>query len=54
VNVEGLPLKDDEFVFKTYSENEGLLEELLAADAIGLTEQCTDFGPVCRLRASEH
>ena len=31
VNVEGVALADDEFVFKTYSENEGLLEAMLAA-----------------------
>lgn len=54
VNFEGLTLKDDEFVFKTYSENEGLLEELLAADVIGLTGQSTELGPVCRLLAGGH
>ena len=31
VNVPGIRLADDEFVFKTYSENEGLLEQMLAA-----------------------
>src|SRR4051794_36853865 len=31
VNVRGVTLADDEFVFKTYSENEGLLEGMLAA-----------------------
>ncbi len=54
VNVEGLTLKDDEFVFKTYSENEGLLEELRAAGVVEFAGQLTDFGPVCRLVADGH
>jgi hypothetical protein len=29
VNIEGLELPDDEFVAKTYSENEGLVEQFI-------------------------
>jgi hypothetical protein len=49
VNVEGVTLEDDEFVAKTYTENEGLLEELLAAGVVELTGRSCDVGPVCRL-----
>jgi hypothetical protein len=51
INVKGLNLSDDEFVFKTYSENEGLLEAMLAAGVIGLTGRSVDLGPICRLSA---
>ena len=49
VNVEGAPLAGEEFVFKTYSENEGLLEALTAAGVVAVTGKTTDVGPVCRL-----
>jgi hypothetical protein len=49
VNVEGVRLGYDEFVFKTDSENEGLLEEMLATSAVTPTGRSTDFGPICRL-----
>jgi hypothetical protein len=50
----GSRLADDEFVFKTYSENEGILEGLLAAGVVekaGQFVQCGFAGPqpVCRL-----
>jgi hypothetical protein len=51
VNIEGLTLKDDEFVFKTYSENEGLLEGLLAAGVVEQTGRSESLGPICRLLA---
>lgn len=49
INVPGVPLPADEFVFKTYSENEGLLEAMLAAGVVELAGRDTDLGPVCRL-----
>jgi hypothetical protein len=49
VNVAGVPLKDDEFVAKTYSENEGLLEGLLAAGVVERTGRWAEIGPICRL-----
>lgn len=51
INKPGLDLADDEFLFKTYSENEGLLEELLRVGAVELTGRTTDLGPICRLAA---
>lgn len=47
-------LADDEFVFKTYSENEGLLEAMLGAgviEKIGREVQVGMAGPqpICRL-----
>jgi hypothetical protein len=47
-------LADDEFVFKTYSENEGLLEELVAAGVVETTGRFVNCGfagpqPICRL-----
>ena len=50
----GSRLADDEFVFKTYSENEGLLEGLLAAGVVETTERFVELGfagpqPICRL-----
>ena len=44
----------DEFVFKTYSENEGLYEELLRSGAIEWTGRTADTRtlgplPICRL-----
>lgn len=49
VNVPGVVLADDEFVFKTYSENEGLLEAMLESDVVELTGRHADIGPICRL-----
>ncbi len=49
VNIEGLRLKEDEFVAKTYSENEGLLEGLLAAGVVEEVGFSPTFGPICRL-----
>ena len=54
VYVRGVRLAPDEFVFKTYSENEGLLESMLAAGIVEDTERCVDLGfagpqPICRL-----
>jgi hypothetical protein len=50
VNAPGMPLAD-EFVFKTYSENEGLLEAMHLAGVVVLTGRATCLGPVCRLAA---
>jgi hypothetical protein len=52
VNVEGIELADDEFVFKTYSENEGLLEAMLEAGIVAMTGRSADVGPICRLLRS--
>ena len=54
VNVEGLNISDDEFVFKTYSENEGLFEAMLAAGIVEPTGRSVSLGfagpqPICRL-----
>ena len=49
VNVDGVSLPSDEFVFKTYSENEGLLEAMLAAGFVELTRKSAGVGPICRL-----
>ena len=50
----GVRLADDEFVFKTYSENDGLLEAMLAAKIIETTGRSVGVGlagpqPICRL-----
>ena len=50
----GVPLADDEFVFKTYSENDGLIEAMLAAGVVETTGRSVDVGlagpqPICRL-----
>ena len=50
----GSRLADDEFVFKTYSENEGILEELLVAGVVETTGRFVECGfagqqPICRL-----
>lgn len=50
VNVEGVPLAVDEFIFKTYSENEGLLEGMLDAGVVELTGRTAEIGPICRLK----
>lgn len=57
VNLPMEQIGRDEFVFKTYSENEGLYEELLRAGAIewtGRTAGDRTLGPlpVCRLTQS--
>src|SRR5437763_1944588 len=49
VNVEGVRLAADEFVFKTYSENEGLIQAMLAAGAVAITGRICSVGPICRL-----
>lgn len=49
INVAGLSLAYDEFVFKTYSENEGLLEEMLRTGVVALTGRSVEIGPICRL-----
>ena len=52
VMVSGVELEVGEFVAKTYSENEGLLEALVEADAIRVVRTVPhDLGtlPVCRL-----
>src|SRR4051812_2785410 len=43
INCE-VPLADDEFVFKTYSENDGLLEVMLAAKIIETTGRFVGVG----------
>jgi hypothetical protein len=49
INVEGVALAEDEFVCKTYSENEGLLEAMLLSGVVECTGRSVDQGPVCRL-----
>jgi hypothetical protein len=54
VNLGVSGLADDEFVFKTYSENEGLLEKMLAAGIVEDTGRTAEAGmagpqPICRL-----
>src|SRR5262249_25139283 len=49
VNIPTVELAKDQFIFKTYSENEGLYEEMTAAGLIE-TVGNTDMGwPICRL-----
>jgi hypothetical protein len=55
INMPEVQLAENEFVFKTYSENAGLLEAMLAADLIELTGRSVPAGmageqPICRLR----
>lgn len=53
VNVREESMTDEEFAFKTYSENEGLFEQFLAAGAIVFTGRFTHgpLGlPICRLK----
>lgn len=54
VNIEELDLSQDEFVFKTYSENGGLFEAMIAAGIVEPTGRVVDLGfagpqPICRL-----
>ncbi len=54
INVEGVRLADDEFVFKTYSENDGLLEAMVHAGIVEKTGRVVEVGmagsqPICRL-----
>lgn len=47
-------LAHDEFVFKTYSENDGLLEAMVAAGIVETTGRFVEVGmagpqPICRL-----
>lgn len=54
VNVDNLELPPGEFVFKTYSENEGYLEDLIAVGIVERTGRevavgMAGFQPVCRL-----
>ncbi len=56
VNVPDVRLPEGEFVFKTYSENEGVFQHLLSAAFIELTGRYVPVGmagpqPVCRLKA---
>jgi hypothetical protein len=56
VNLPEYPLADDEFIFKTYSGNEGLLEQMIAAGIVETTGRFAIVGmaglqPVCRLIA---
>jgi len=47
-----LKLRDDEFAFKTYSENHGFLDQLLEQSAVEVirTEFCSlGYVPICRL-----
>lgn len=53
INVEGVPLMEDEFIFKTYSENEGLLEGMLGAGMVKLAGRACDLGPICRLNVQK-
>jgi len=52
VNIPSVDLAEDEFLFKTYSENDGLLEAMLAAGVIaviGTEHTAAGPMPVCRL-----
>lgn len=49
INIPSLSLPSSEFVFKTYSENEGLLQLMLAAGFVELTGKTSEGGPICRL-----
>lgn len=55
VNLPEVPLLPGEFLVKTYSENEGLLEQLLRAGAIEFTGRTLNASlgltPVCCLPA---
>ena len=35
VNIPEVPLKDDEIIIKNYSENEGVLEDLISNNIVG-------------------
>ena len=54
LNLGGMRLADDEFVFKTYSENEGLLEAMVQVGIVETTGRVVEVGmagpqPICRL-----
>ena len=54
VCVRGVRLANNEFIFKTYSENEGLFESMLKAGIVEETGRSVElaFGdpqPICRL-----
>jgi len=52
VNVPESPLRDDEFFVKTYSENEGVMEQLIEHGIIEFTgryEASARQFPICRL-----
>ena len=53
VNLPFEEIGPDEFAFKTYSENEGLYEELIRSGEIEFTgRQTNTMGlPICRIRA---
>lgn len=58
VNVPGVLLREGDFVFKGYSENEGLLPELLAASLVEVTGGMVQVGMagtqlICRLADPE-
>jgi hypothetical protein len=54
IHVRGVRLAQDEFIFKTYSENDGLLESMLDAGIVEETGRSVELGftgpqPICRL-----
>ena len=52
VCLSGFPLADDEFIFKTYSGNEGLLEVMMYTGRIKVVRKINPplgILPVCRL-----
>lgn len=54
INMPQVELGTDEFVFKTYSENDGLFEGMLSAGVIEDTGRSVDVGfagpqPICSL-----
>jgi hypothetical protein len=55
VNLPDEAIGPNEFAFKNYSENEGLLEELLQANVIEVTGRVTRsmLLPICRLTETE-
>jgi len=48
-NVDGVDLAEDEFIAKDYSENEGLVEAMVAAGIVEIRGQLEGIGPICRL-----
>lgn len=51
VNLPNEPMERDEFVVKSYSENQGLFDALLAEGVIGFTGRCSASMnlPICCL-----
>ncbi|WP_442505092.1 hypothetical protein SH528x_003865 [Novipirellula sp. SH528] len=53
VCIPGVPLAEGEFIFKTYSGNEGLLQAMMSTGKIEIVRTINPplgFLPVCRLR----